>query len=67
MTATLELGDILEIGKNKRLVYLGDGVANCETNLSVSGWKVDPYYPAHANVKLTEAQIAHWLTKKSGN
>lgn len=64
MTNNLEIGDILEIGVNKRLVYLGDGLANCETNIDGSGWQVDPSRPDHANIRPTHRQVEYWLAKK---
>jgi hypothetical protein len=67
MTKTLEIGDILPLGKGdmRRLVYVGGGHAKCETFFRVSGWKVDDeLYPEHADVTLTDKQIEIWLSKK---
>lgn len=64
MTSNLKIGDTLEIGANKRLVYLGNGLANCETNIAIAGWRVDVSNPDHANIKLTQQHIDYWLAKK---
>ncbi len=77
MTNQIENGDVLEIKAGvRRLVYLGEGVANVETfipergatggltNTGTGKWIVDPAYPQHSATKLTEQQIAYWVAKK---
>lgn len=74
MTNQIETNDILTLGKAGRMVYLGEGFASLErfipergetgglTNSGKGKFAVDAKF---ARVKLTDAQIAEWLAKKT--
>lgn len=65
----IEVGEILEISKDRRLVYVGNGKVNLEGAITLTnglnGKAVTTWTVATADQPLTQPQIDQWVKDKN--